>query len=63
MVAGGEADDSVGYYIQPTVVQTSDPRDKIMNEEIFGPVVSVFVYPDEQAHEVFVIPLLIAIHM
>merc|ERR1712168_195335 len=51
VVAGGEADDSVGYYIQPTVVQTSDPRDKIMNEEIFGPVVSVFVYPDEQAHE------------
>ncbi len=39
---------SVGYFIEPTIVETSDPTDRIMTEEIFGPVLSVFVYPDSQ---------------
>jgi 1-pyrroline-5-carboxylate dehydrogenase len=46
ILCGGEWDDSTGYYIQPTVVQTSDPRFKLMEEEIFGPVLTVYVYDD-----------------
>lgn len=47
IITGGGYDDKIGYYVEPTIVQTSDPLDKIMREEIFGPVLSVFVYPDE----------------
>ena len=46
IVAGGNCDDSVGYFIEPTVVVTSNPRFKLMQEEIFGPVLTAFVYPD-----------------
>ncbi len=46
ILAGGTYDDSVGYFVQPTVVQTTDPRFKLMQEEIFGPVLTVFVYDD-----------------
>lgn len=34
--------------MEPTIVETKDPRDRIMTEEIFGPVLSVYVYPDAQ---------------
>lgn len=47
IVAGGTADDSVGYFVQPTVVTTTDPRHRILREEFFGPILSVFVFPDE----------------
>jgi acyl-CoA reductase-like NAD-dependent aldehyde dehydrogenase len=40
---------SVGFFIEPTVVETSTPSDKIFREEIFGPVVTVFVYDDNDA--------------
>lgn len=43
---GGKCDDSVGYFIQPTVIQTKNPKDKLMTEEIFGPVLTVYVYED-----------------
>ncbi len=46
ILAGGGCDSSQGYFIQPTVVVTTDPRFKLMTEEIFGPVVTVFVYDD-----------------
>jgi len=46
ILAGGTYDDSVGYFVQPTVVQTTDPRFKLMEEEIFGPVLTVHVYDD-----------------
>jgi 1-pyrroline-5-carboxylate dehydrogenase len=46
ILAGGAADNSQGFFIQPTVVVTTDPRFKLMTEEIFGPVVTVFVYDD-----------------
>jgi 1-pyrroline-5-carboxylate dehydrogenase len=46
ILAGGEYDDSVGYFIQPTVVQTQDPHHRLMEEEIFGPVLTVYVYPE-----------------
>jgi len=48
IVAGGGYDDSVGYFIEPTVVQTSTPDEKIFREEIFGPIVTVYVYPDKE---------------
>ncbi|CAH0381079.1 unnamed protein product [Bemisia tabaci] len=47
IVAGGQYDDSKGYFIQPTIVQTKDPKDKIMTEEIFGPVLTIYVYEDK----------------
>lgn len=46
VVAGGKCDDSVGYFVEPTIVVTTDPTDRIMTEEIFGPVLTVYVYPD-----------------
>ena len=46
IIAGGTCDDSVGYFVQPTVVETSNPHFKSMVEEIFGPVLTVYVYDD-----------------
>jgi 1-pyrroline-5-carboxylate dehydrogenase len=51
LLCGGGYDDSEGYFIQPTVVETRDPRSKLMCEEIFGPVLTVFVYPEEKFEE------------
>ncbi len=51
ILCGGTYDDSEGYFIQPTVVQTKDPRSKMMCEEIFGPVLTVYVYPEKQYEE------------
>jgi 1-pyrroline-5-carboxylate dehydrogenase len=48
VIAGGRCDDKVGYFIQPTVVVTTDPKFKLMVEEIFGPVLTVFVYADAE---------------
>lgn len=38
---------STGYFIEPTIVQSTDPKDKIMVEEIFGPVLTIYVYKDK----------------
>ena len=46
ILAGGGCDDSVGYFIEPTVVVSKDPKSKLMSEEIFGPVLTVYVYPE-----------------
>ena len=51
IVAGGVCDDKVGYFIQPTVVVTTDPTFKLMQEEIFGPVLTIFVYDDDKLDE------------
>lgn len=48
LVAGGAYDDSVGFYVQPTVYQAASPRHRLFDEEIFGPVLAVHVYPDAQ---------------
>lgn len=48
VLAGGQYDDSKGYYIQPTIIITADPEDRIMSEEIFGPVLTIYVYPDSE---------------
>ena len=47
ILAGGNADMSKGYFVEPTFVQTTNPKSKLMEEEIFGPVVTAYVYPDE----------------
>ncbi|MGB0293193.1 MAG: L-glutamate gamma-semialdehyde dehydrogenase [Flavobacteriaceae bacterium] len=46
--AGGGYDDSCGYFIDPTVIVTTNPRYETMETELFGPVVTVFVYEDDQ---------------
>lgn len=48
ILAGGHCDKSKGYFIEPTIVVTKDPKDKVMSEEIFGPLLSIYVYPDNQ---------------
>ncbi|MBI2569575.1 MAG: L-glutamate gamma-semialdehyde dehydrogenase [Candidatus Schekmanbacteria bacterium] len=46
ILAGGAYDDSEGYFIQPTLVRADDPLHPLMCEEIFGPVVTLYVYPE-----------------
>ena len=46
--AGRTCDDRKGYFIEPTLVQTKKPDHRLMCEEIFGPVVTVYVYPDRE---------------
>jgi len=50
-VVGGESDPSKGWFVRPTVIRTTDPHGKLISEEIFGPVLTVLVYPDEQYAE------------
>ena len=47
VIAGGGTDDSEGYFVEPTVIQTKDPRDRLMREEFFGPIVTTYVYPED----------------
>ena len=44
ILAGGSYDDSIGYFIEPTIIKTNDPYFKTMEEEIFGPVLTIYVY-------------------
>jgi 1-pyrroline-5-carboxylate dehydrogenase len=46
VLCGGKPDDREGYFIPPTVVQVDDPRHRLMVEEIFGPVLTIYVYAD-----------------
>jgi 1-pyrroline-5-carboxylate dehydrogenase len=48
IVQGGGASDHVGYFVDPTLVEASDPASRLLCEEIFGPVVTVHVYADER---------------
>lgn len=48
IIAGGNYNDSKGYFIEPTVILTTDPHFKTMQEEIFGPVITIYVYPDNE---------------
>ena len=51
IIAGGKGDKSVGYFIEPTVIVVSNPHFITMEEEIFGPVMTIFVYDDEKYTE------------
>ncbi|HEX6835221.1 MAG TPA: L-glutamate gamma-semialdehyde dehydrogenase [Polyangia bacterium] len=46
VAAGGALDDGEGWFVKPTFVESEDPKSKLMSEEIFGPVVTAYVYPD-----------------
>ncbi len=46
VVAGGKGDDKVGWFIRPTVIETSDPNFKLLREELFGPILTVYPYAD-----------------
>ncbi len=51
VIAGGGHDDSEGWFIEPTVMRSDDPRGFLMCDELFGPVISIYVYPDSQVAE------------
>lgn len=51
IIAGGEYDDSKGYFIRPTIILARDPEFKTIKEEIFGPVLTIYVYPDHKYEE------------
>jgi len=51
ILIGGEGDKSKGYFIKPTVIQTTNPHFLTMEEEIFGPVMTIFVYDDKDYEE------------
>ena len=51
IVVGGKYDKSTGYFVEPTVIETSNPHFKSMEEEIFGPILTVYVYDDENLDE------------
>tara|TARA_Y100000780_G_C13647928_1_gene403283 strand:- start:523 stop:1404 length:882 start_codon:yes stop_codon:yes gene_type:complete len=44
IISGGKYDDSTGYFIEPTTIVTTDPNFKTMEEEIFGPVLTIYIY-------------------
>ena len=51
VLTGGTCDGSAGWFVTPTIVETADPRHRLMQEEVFGPLLTVFVYPDAQLDE------------
>ncbi len=51
IIAGGTYDRSEGYFIRPTIIKTENPKSKTMVEEIFGPVLTIYVYPDDKVDE------------
>ena len=51
IIAGGNYDKSVGYFVEPTVIVTTNPQFKSMVEEIFGPVMTIYVYEEDKYEE------------
>jgi 1-pyrroline-5-carboxylate dehydrogenase len=52
LIAGGECDSDVGWFVHPTIYETSNPRHDLMQRELFGPILTVFSYPDDEWHSV-----------
>jgi 1-pyrroline-5-carboxylate dehydrogenase len=48
LVAGGECDADVGWFVHPTIYETANPRHELMQRELFGPILTVFSYPDSE---------------
>ncbi|MDZ7615097.1 MAG: aldehyde dehydrogenase family protein [Flavobacteriaceae bacterium] len=46
VIMGGKYDDKIGYFIQPTVILTTNPKYETMCTELFGPILTIYVYPD-----------------
>jgi 1-pyrroline-5-carboxylate dehydrogenase len=51
IVTGGGTDDSHGYFVEPTVIETSDPSFRLLRDELFGPVVTALVYDEKRWSE------------
>jgi 1-pyrroline-5-carboxylate dehydrogenase len=51
IIVGGKCDKSVGYFIEPTVIEVADPRYVTMCEELFGPVLTIYVYDENKFEE------------
>ena len=51
ILVGGNCDDSTGWFVEPTVIETADPKATSMCEEIFGPILTVYVYDDDKLDE------------
>ncbi len=52
VIVGGKLDDSVGYFVSPTVVESTDPTDAMFTTEYFGPILAVHVYEDADFEKV-----------
>ncbi len=52
IIAGGSYSDEVGYFVRPTIVLTTNPQYESMVEEIFGPVLTIYIYPDDKFEEI-----------
>ena len=48
VLVGGGTDDSEGYFVEPTVIETEDPNFRLLRDELFGPVVTAYVYPENE---------------
>jgi len=51
ILVGGGVDDSEGFFVEPTVIETRDPKFKLMQEELFGPIVTTYVYRPDDWHD------------
>lgn len=51
IICGGNYDGSKGYFIEPTLVVVTNPKHKLMEEEIFGPVLTLYIYPEKEYKE------------
>ena len=51
IVLGGKCDKTVGWFVEPTIIETSNPHFKSMEEEIFGPIITVYPYDDDKVEE------------
>lgn len=47
LLVGGTCDDSTGYFVHPTIYLTTNPRHPLLSSELFGPILTVYVYPDD----------------
>jgi 1-pyrroline-5-carboxylate dehydrogenase len=51
IIYGGDYDASKGWFVMPTVILSKDPKGRLMTEEVFGPVLTVYCYPDDHYEE------------
>lgn len=51
VIFGGKCDNSIGYFVEPTVIQTTNPKYESMVEEIFGPILTIYVYDENKWEE------------
>jgi 1-pyrroline-5-carboxylate dehydrogenase len=51
IVVGGGVDHDVGFFVEPTVIETRDPDFRLLREELFGPIVTTYVYPEDRYEE------------